>query len=1257
MEKSPLPAAGGFGAAALLAFFLGPWNGQGINPTTTGASGSHNHAAHTQDADNTPSSIAYSLSKNEQGPWYALCQAFSTIDPEDLETKPTHSAKQEAGIEIHPPLIKDAERVPEEITEETVTKGKIQQKFVPHYHYRGDIASCLPSGNLSGHLDLRYIIATIPDPLGSHLALQFDRNIVAIERAAEANGYGFERYWFPWSGLLQAQQNQHRADSSETLKQLLREQPGFLIFRQFSKFSGNGDSAASTNYSPRLLVFLVGETPTAGINKIAFTKAARYIVELTCRATDGAQCADSKPSPSVGSRIPCQSNLPVDVLGPNFSASFSPLYRAIQDIHDLRSERLCIHARILSPTTTVDTQRSSFQKELGNLGTFVPIAPLDDCTETTLLSYLSTLGYRPEDIAYLSEDETSYTPGSETSDLKSPCLTSSQGTKYAASLPRLHIPTLTYPRDLSALRNTWEPTSIAITPADISGEMVNTQIIPFSLHEQTSNELDSPVAFATDQAAPDIDQALSNIITTMRHRHYRVIIVTASNPLDEVYLLQYIRHNAPDIRLATYDQDSLMLREANFDTLRGTISATSFPLTDTLWLHEENPNTGSRTDTDTAGFPNSAAEATFIGLHLLINDNLLNSSPTPGSTLIDYLGKAPGVFLLGYDSFWATRRITMPPQLRDFLLERRANIPWIWYIFLAGLVGLTVAHLWTHRKLYLPHRPVATIEETGTLFRRMRLRGSRRNEDLLQDYFLFIANNQLVMLLFLFGLPSLVLGQQLIGWHHSHFPATASEALRLIAGGGLLASEFSLFVAMLSISVLLMVRATRTSAIIHSNEKLKASATLGLVELIVAAIYPVVTMFIVACFLFEPGEDVSRTSYRAIYVMDGLSPILVISAIIAVWYLFAVMGLGGTRTIKAMKVDPLFLSSELPECSVPWLKGIGQAQRELLCSAESMVRANSKDLTILLASFAVLLVLRIWPALRGVDYSWLRGWLVFGGIGLLSASIMVSLFRVWKIWSLLKSLLAILAASPVAPGFERVPEETMQVKLWRSFEKRQSSELQNLTLISLRRIATFCSSQTRTAIAPYLSTAELYVQNLAYNSPFTQEPNLHNHTVLNFCFDACISPSIGDDPCWLQQQCEQNNAFVIDYMALRYVALIKYVNSQVRWLLWFILYGFVFLLIGVKSYPFEGQQTVSSVLTIILAVSLVFSALLFVQMDSNRVLSKLERSATGKTNYFEAALRFLSVGVIPLIAVLASQFPIVARFVLSWVKPTLESLH
>jgi hypothetical protein len=71
----------------------------------------------------------------------------------------------------------------------------------------------------------------------------------------------------------------------------------------------------------------------------------------------------------------------------------------------------------------------------------------------------------------------------------------------------------------------------------------------------------------------------------------------------------------------------------------------------------------------------------------------------------------------------------------------------------------------------------------------------------------------------------------------------------------------------------------------------------------------------------------------------------------------------------------------------------------------------------------------------------------------------------------------------------------------------------------------------------------------------------------------------------------------------------------------------------------------------------VMAAVMIVQMDRNAFLSQLEDTSPGETDYWSAGKRLLGVGGIPLIAILASQFPAIERFLLSWVKPTVDSLH
>jgi hypothetical protein len=46
--------------------------------------------------------------------------------------------------------------------------------------------------------DLKFVIATLPDPLHTHMAVSFDQAAGAIQEAAHDEGYDFDSSWLPW---------------------------------------------------------------------------------------------------------------------------------------------------------------------------------------------------------------------------------------------------------------------------------------------------------------------------------------------------------------------------------------------------------------------------------------------------------------------------------------------------------------------------------------------------------------------------------------------------------------------------------------------------------------------------------------------------------------------------------------------------------------------------------------------------------------------------------------------------------------------------------------------------------------------------------------------------------------------------------------------------------------------------------------------------------------------------------------------------
>lgn len=1247
MDNRSIPIAGGLGGAAILAFVLSPWSPSN-NTVASQPAANTQRVADVRPSNTTTSPVAYSLSESEDGPWYALCKVFDTSDPEDTQTRADHRILPQPGEETHPPLAEyqsgRAERLQGEIKEETVTIGNTKLMFVPQYHHHADISSCLPP---KSDILITFFIATIPDPLGSHLALQFDRNIVAIERAAESHGFGFERYWFPWNGIIKADEAPRSTASADTHSQQLKEQPGILIFRKFNKPSppdtssqGKASPTAThsySSYSPRLIVFLVGETPTAGINKVAFTKAVRYIRQIEERTGHPSISAQASAQLHSGKREKepsteqCNTLPRIAVLGPLFSASFSPLYRTLYDLR-YESRPLGVCAHILSPTTTVEDIRKTFSTELRQkeLGYSDYLSPPTDVTEDAMLRYLDTLGYDPAEIASLSEDETAYgssiergNPGDGTNTMER-----TRSTLHPAD----NITRLVYPRDLSSLRNTWQASSFDITPADISGNVVKARLVPFSLHEQPSNELDSPSAFAPEQATPDIDQALGDLSTIIRHRRIRALIVTASNPLDEAYLLQYFRQATPDVRLATYDQDALMLRATAFANLRGTISVTRFPLDDNLSLR----NGDGGTPVATTDFPNSAAEAVYIGA-----DKLLDSVHG-----INVSTQLPSTYLLGNDTFWPVEN--GGPLTPLLIPSGNAIIPWTWYILIVALVSLVLFHLYHFRGLY---------RSQGRPFRT-----SRWADKVVQDYFLLMGNNQLVILLFFLALPSVVT----FGYLVAPLPKVivCAEVLALILMSGA--------------SIVLSTRIIKEIRYIARHPHSAGKSLIRAKDIVAVIVYPVVTItmwLIVMCmneanfarFVFA-GTTRASICYRALRtmsLMDGLSPLPLAASVIVGWYLFAVIGLSAAQTMKQMRVSTILVDSNESTRDSQWMIALAESQRTLQCEVDNIVGLDARGCLILGVGFVVLIGLQSWAGMRGIDVAWFRGWLFCGGVGLLAITLVSQFSRLWGIWKRLESLLRLLEASPLANGFDQLPSQITSVKIWRLFESWRSEALQVHALALLRQTVSSAPSDEWEMLSPHLDKVQRGVDSFLY----TKNGIRRDHVVLNVAHDSpfaffSVEGKNGSalavtsvSKTWFQQEWQQRNPLVVEYAALRYLALIKYVNAQMRWLLLFVLYGYLFLILGLETYPFQGQHSISSILTIIFAILFSWSAVIFVQMDSNPLLSRLEHTVPGKADYFEAGQRLLAIGGIPLIAVLASQFPAIERFLLSWVKPTLDSIH
>jgi hypothetical protein len=128
-----------------------------------------------------------------------------------------------------------------------------------------------------------------------------------------------------------------------------------------------------------------------------------------------------------------------------------------------------------------------------------------------------------------------------------------------------------------------------------------------------------------------------------------------------------------------------------------------------------------------------------------------------------------------------------------------------------------------------------------------------------------------------------------------------------------------------------------------------------------------------------------------------------------------------------------------------------------------------------------------------------------------------------------------------------------------------------------------------------------------------------------------------------------------EYVALQYAVFIGYALRHIQNLLLCSVLSFVFLVLALNSFSFQAPQTISRLTLLALAAGAIVVVQVLAQIERNPIISRIsgnEEGALGKDFYF----RVLTYGALPVLTVLGTQFPSIARFMTSWAEPTLAAL-
>jgi len=130
-----------------------------------------------------------------------------------------------------------------------------------------------------------------------------------------------------------------------------------------------------------------------------------------------------------------------------------------------------------------------------------------------------------------------------------------------------------------------------------------------------------------------------------------------------------------------------------------------------------------------------------------------------------------------------------------------------------------------------------------------------------------------------------------------------------------------------------------------------------------------------------------------------------------------------------------------------------------------------------------------------------------------------------------------------------------------------------------------------------------------------------------------------------------------EFLAGRVAHFLACVFPQMQNLVFTALAGLLLLLFAVSSYPFQPRNLLLLFNWVVILIVVCVAMWVFVQMNRDPVLSNLNGTKAGKISWdWEFFLRIFTYGVVPILALLGTQFPDSVGQILSRILPS-EAMH
>jgi hypothetical protein len=1113
------------------------------------------------------------------------------------------------------------------------------------------------------------MIAIVPDPLQTHMALTFDRSIEAIQLAAGSENYVMDRYWLPWD--LDGSRNwidygsQVRWDEDHAERE---KQPGLLLFR-------NNPSCGKDSYTNKcpdvLYVFVVGETSTTGINGTQFRRATEYWQEICKARINGCVKADH-----------------IRIMGPTFSGSLASLRQLTEQRNRLQSLSFRIYSGTVSSREAIENQQ--FPKDV--------FSPLMTDTNENVKRLLKVLE-KNKDIDVSCEDpnarsapevalfvEAGTTFGGAVAKKTAKKVAKKKGEKKGEEEKEKDgdgdgcTTIFEYPREISSLRNAYPAMPGGLDSGDKNATAAP-RYLPFSLIDQQTNSSDEPPSFSARQSPLSKEAVLIGYAAALRRDGYKYAGIFGSNVLDVLFLTAFLRNACPDIRLFVENGDLLFEHDIDNTPYIGVLSLNTYPQFGRYWE-----------------WAAPTSQRPYLPISDQIEDGQYQATQKIIREMFDRQPEAQPdsprplwLTAVGNGGYWPVERLLQPGTQQTFSPRLRAadfNSSWkALFALLCALAGIQIFIL-------------LRASPTWPAFRDFSVFGPMPAQAI---FFIYVICAALALGIGILAAPAQIFG--------SDAGAFVSWVRRLG-----LAPAISLFAACILLQVNYSLRrsyAQQNSGQSNIGDTVPYPANSTRRDVVVASVAGIgawLTAILVYWnwrSLLEMNPDSSSGfffAYRAIHLDSGVSPLMPVIPLLASICFWAVFELRRLRFHESVR---------------PRLEDL-EAENKIADSVSRYIPNPA-----MVAGF--FLIFGTWLLFLDVGHpfhifeNYQFGLMYEILFCMVVATMLASALRLWRIWTSLKTLLRDLERTPLRGAFLRMKgfgfswspvwqpggQEARWTNMVRSFEairnianwtKRlagQTGENPAKEIAETERILEKLRAEARLlyqlnfgrhflrAIWLYRSLARrnqlgekesvLYVTSAVQRDFAALQIGLSRTLQATLerlreywrtrCADSFedeeLEESEGKAIVHRQEKKVDEEKAQIrrleQFAALRYVEFIRGTLDHIRFLIIYVSLSFTLALISLNVYSFEPHHSLTISLTALFGLLGFLIVGVMMQTHRDPILSHITGTKPNELG-LDFYIRIFTLGVAPLLTILATHFPAIGRFLTSFLQPGVNAL-